>query len=218
MMNNESATVICMKNEPGRACGLSPARIGVATAGIYECQFLLPHGTGAASEDKWMLQPSMNRPGKSGMVPVGTFAAAREMAQRIVEIAGHCGRRRRSCGLNIDTKQDFLNYGETAILVAEVIADTRMLPTSIGVFGSWGAWKSTLLNIIEQDRMPVIIERADWQLWLGEEDGDVTALLRPFPADRLRIWPVERTVNNVRNDGPELLVPCSFPVEQPVLA
>ena len=24
---------------------------------------------------------------------------------------------------------------------------------------------------------------------------DVTALLRPLPADRLRIWPVERTVN-----------------------
>ena len=68
-----------------------------------------------------------------------------------------------------------------------------------------------------QDRMPVIIERADWPLWLGEEDGDATALLRPLPADRLRIWPVERTVNNVRNDGPELLVPCSLPVEQPVL-
>jgi putative SOS response-associated peptidase YedK len=33
----------------------------------------------------------------------------------------------------------------------------------------------------------------------GEADGDVTALLRPLPADRLRIWPVERTVNNVRN-------------------
>jgi putative SOS response-associated peptidase YedK len=45
----------------------------------------------------------------------------------------------------------------------------------------------------------------------------VTTLLRPLPADRLRIWPIERTVNNVRNDGPELLVPSSLPVEQPVL-
>ena len=26
--------------------------------------------------------------------------------------------------------------------------------------------------------MPVIIERADWPLWLGEADGDVAALLR----------------------------------------
>ena len=74
---------------------------------------------------------------------------------------------------------------------------------------------STLALI--QERMPVIVERTDWPLWLGEEDGDVTALLRPLPADRLRIWPIERTVNNVWNDGPELLVPSSLPVEQPVL-
>ena len=68
-----------------------------------------------------------------------------------------------------------------------------------------------------QERMPIIIERTDWSLWLGEDDGDVTTLLRPLPADRLRIWPIERTVNNVRNDGPELLVPSSLPAEQPVL-
>jgi putative SOS response-associated peptidase YedK len=65
--------------------------------------------------------------------------------------------------------------------------------------------------------MPVIIEQTDWPLWLGEEDGDVMALLRPLPAARLRIWPVERTVNNVRNDRPELLVPRNLPVDQPAL-
>ena len=68
-----------------------------------------------------------------------------------------------------------------------------------------------------QDRMPVIIERTDWPLWLGEEDGDVTALLRSLPADRLRVWPIDRQANNVRNDGPELLVPRSLPDEQPIL-
>jgi putative SOS response-associated peptidase YedK len=68
-----------------------------------------------------------------------------------------------------------------------------------------------------QERMPVIIEREDWKIWLGEEEGDVTALLRPLPSDRLRIWPVDRKVNNVRNDGPELLEPHSVQVEEPVL-
>jgi putative SOS response-associated peptidase YedK len=29
------------------------------------------------------------------------------------------------------------------------------------------------------DRMPVVLERADWPLWLGEVGGDPTALLRP---------------------------------------
>jgi putative SOS response-associated peptidase YedK len=52
---------------------------------------------------------------------------------------------------------------------------------------------------------------------VSEDNGDVTALLRPLPVDRPRIWPIERTVNNVRNDGPELLVPSSHPVGQPVL-
>jgi hypothetical protein len=61
------------------------------------------------------------------------------------------------------------------------------------------------------------VSRGHRPLWLGEADGDATALLRPLPADRLRIWPVERTVNNVRNDGPELLVPCSLLAEQPIL-
>ena len=68
-----------------------------------------------------------------------------------------------------------------------------------------------------QERMPVIIEKADWKVWLGEEDGDVTALLRPLSVDQLRIWPVAGTVNNVKNDGPELLKPYSAPVEEPIL-
>jgi len=103
-------------------------------------------------------------------------------------------------------------------------------PVALG--GMWEVWRSggeTLQSFatltIEadpilahiQDRMPVIIERTDWPIWLGEEDGDATALLRPFPADRLRVWQVARTVNNVRNDGPELLVAASLPGDQCVL-
>lgn len=57
-----------------------------------------------------------------------------------------------------------------------------------------------------QDRMPVIIEKADWSVWLGEVAGDVPALLRPLPEDVLRTWPVDKRVGNVRNDGPELLM------------
>jgi putative SOS response-associated peptidase YedK len=55
--------------------------------------------------------------------------------------------------------------------------------------------------------MPVIIEQDDWPLWLGEAEGDVSALLRPAPEDTLRFWPVGMAVGNVRNDGPELLEP-----------
>jgi putative SOS response-associated peptidase YedK len=56
-----------------------------------------------------------------------------------------------------------------------------------------------------QDRMPVIIEKVDWPVWLGEAEGDVATLMRPAPEDALRVWPVDKRVGNVKNDGPELL-------------
>jgi hypothetical protein len=31
------------------------------------------------------------------------------------------------------------------------------------------------------------------------------------------VWPVDRKVNSVRNDGPELLEPHSVPAEEPIL-
>ena len=117
--------------------------------------------------------------------------------------------------------------GKTPFAIARKDGD----PVVFG--GMWEEWRSSdgerlrtfatmtidanpPLSLI-QERMPVIIEREDWKIWLGEEEGDVTALLRPLPSDRLRIWPVDRKVNNVRNDGPELLEPHSVQVEEPVL-
>ena len=55
------------------------------------------------------------------------------------------------------------------------------------------------------DRMPVILEPADWPLWLGEAPGDPASLLHP--AGTLRVWPVDRRVNSPRNNRPELLKP-----------
>jgi putative SOS response-associated peptidase YedK len=67
-----------------------------------------------------------------------------------------------------------------------------------------------------QDRMPVIIERENWPLWLGEVGGDQATLLRPATEDVLRFWPVDKKVGNVRNDGPELIEPI-IPAEAPLL-
>jgi putative SOS response-associated peptidase YedK len=68
-----------------------------------------------------------------------------------------------------------------------------------------------------QPRMPVIIEPADWPIWLGETEGDVGALLRPAPEDVLRVWPVNKKVGNVKNDGPELLEPHASSEQMPTL-
>jgi putative SOS response-associated peptidase YedK len=59
------------------------------------------------------------------------------------------------------------------------------------------------------ERMPVILEQSDWPAWLGEEEADPAALLRPAAEGILRLWPVDKRVGNVRNDGPELLAPLA---------
>ena len=69
------------------------------------------------------------------------------------------------------------------------------------------------------DRMPVILEPADWPVWLGEVEGDPSALLHPAAEGVLRLWPIDKRVGNVRNDGPELLelhVPLSRPRLEPL--
>lgn len=78
---------------------------------------------------------------------------------------------------DVDTKKDFLNYGEAAAVVTDVIEDSRMLPTSIGVFGTWGTGKSTLLNILEEELQSraetrtAIIVRFDAWLYQGYDDA-----------------------------------------------
>lgn len=60
------------------------------------------------------------------------------------------------------------------------------------------------------DRMPVILAEKDWPRWLGEEpatEDELKALLIPCPNERMKIWPVHKRVGNVRNHGPELILP-----------
>jgi putative SOS response-associated peptidase YedK len=58
------------------------------------------------------------------------------------------------------------------------------------------------------ERMPVVLEPDAWPLWLGETEGQATDLLRPSAAE-FRVWRVGTKVNNVRNDGAELLDPVA---------
>ncbi len=60
------------------------------------------------------------------------------------------------------------------------------------------------------DRMPVILPRDAWPQWLGEAPADAAALqalLKPYPAERMRVYPVAPRVNSVKNDDPSLIEP-----------
>lgn len=60
------------------------------------------------------------------------------------------------------------------------------------------------------ERMPVILPKATWDGWLDPANRDLAALeslLVPAADDLLDVRPVGRGVNDVRNNGPELLEP-----------
>ena len=105
-----------------------------------------------------------------------------------------------------------------------------IVPADGGLFafaGLWERWRSppdgsvlrsfTIVtgppNVLCEpihDRMPVILPKSAWPLWLGEEEAgpaELFALLQPYPAERMRAYPVGPAVGNVKNDEPRLLEP-----------
>ena len=101
------------------------------------------------------------------------------------------------------------------------------VPAAVGgVWASWGreAWERTTTFAIVttpasddmravHERMPLVLEQADWAAWLGQDDapaGDwdadmVAALLRPAPPKAITAWRVGPAVGNPRNNAAELL-------------
>lgn len=57
-------------------------------------------------------------------------------------------------------------------------------------------------------RMPVILEPADWSVWLGADESGAASLkelLVPAAEGVLKAYPVSTKVNRVANQGPELI-------------
>jgi len=63
------------------------------------------------------------------------------------------------------------------------------------------------------DRMPVILDPEDYDRWLAPETTieELRALLKPFPAERMRAEAVSRLVNNVLNDSEACIEPIGEP-------
>jgi putative SOS response-associated peptidase YedK len=105
-------------------------------------------------------------------------------------------------------------------------------PADGGVFafaGLWERWKNPADGSIVRsftivtgqanelcapvhERMPVILPKEAWPIWLGEADAPpegLLALLVPYPAELMRVYPIGPAVGNVKNDTPELLDPLA---------
>jgi putative SOS response-associated peptidase YedK len=97
-----------------------------------------------------------------------------------------------------------------------------------GFAGLWDGWKDANGNWIKtcsiltttpnavtltiHDRMPVILDRDSYNLWLDPGMTDVqvvSELLKPYEAQLMRCYPVSSRINHVANDDEE----CSLCVE-----
>ena len=61
------------------------------------------------------------------------------------------------------------------------------------------------------DRMPVMLEPDDIDIWLGDGGPDEwRSVMDPFPDEQLKTYPVSKRVNNPTNDSPEVAEPINI--------
>ena len=99
--------------------------------------------------------------------------------------------------------------------------------TVFGLAGLWEMWHDAEGGLLESctiltttpnelvapihNRMPVIVDPADYSMWLdpGEDPENSLHLLRPYPAELMEAYPVSTAVNNPRNEGPANIAPAN---------
>lgn len=129
--------------------------------------------------------------------------------------------RRRRCLVPVDGFYEWVRDGATRQPMH--IHDPSGAPLALA--GLWtgrqdpesGEWRRTFTIVTTtpnqfmstiHNRMPVIVPRDAWSRWLDPrpaEPGELRALLEPSDAWQLDAYPVAPLVNNVRNNGRELI-------------
>jgi putative SOS response-associated peptidase YedK len=135
---------------------------------------------------------------------------------------------KRRCLVPADAYYEWKRAGSVRQPYAIVRPDGR----PIALAGLWAGWKDEDTGEVIRsftivtagandmmapihDRMPVMIPEEAWERWLdptridGEALAELKGLLIPSDEDWLEMYPVSRRVNDVRNDGPDLVDPIS---------
>jgi putative SOS response-associated peptidase YedK len=133
--------------------------------------------------------------------------------------------RRKRCLVPVESFYEWRREGTIRQPYAIARADGRPLVLA----GLWDGWRDPASETVRRtftivttrpnrtmaeihDRMPVVLDDADWPAWLDPapaEPGRLLAMLEPREEPDLVLRAVSRLVNDVRNDGPELVVPLA---------
>ena len=93
--------------------------------------------------------------------------------------------------LDNETERDFLNFESVADTVAEIIFQAKGQPISIGVSGSWGSGKSSMIKLIHRSIKKRIIDGGpeflfvEFNAWLYQGYDDARAALLDVVASAL---------------------------------
>ena len=137
--------------------------------------------------------------------------------------------RRRRCIVPVDSFYEWKREGSVRQPYRVTSEDGRPLALA----GLWAGWHDPENDEVRRtftivtttpndamadlhDRMPVVLDEPLWDRWLVDgragppvDEGELLAMLQPSDAVALRIYPVNRYVNDVRRDGPDLIEPIS---------
>jgi putative SOS response-associated peptidase YedK len=134
--------------------------------------------------------------------------------------------KRRRCLVPLDSFYEWKKLGPK---LKQPYAIGRAGKKLLSMAGLWETWKSPAGETVRSftiitttpnammaelhNRMPAILTPDEWPTWLGEEPADrdeLKAMLRPYPADDLVMWPTDPRVGNVQNDDPSLIEPVGL--------
>jgi putative SOS response-associated peptidase YedK len=179
------------------------------------------HETGAISLDplRWGLIPHWCSDPKGGRKPIN---AKCETVHKLPMFRD--AYRRRRCILPVDGFFEWKAIkGQKA---KQPYAIGMKDGTPFGLAGIWENWKEPAsgewirtfaiittdaneLVATIHDRMPLILAPADYSRWLGEEQ-DPRELMKTYPAEPMRMWPISTRVNKPENDDASILEPVEL--------
>jgi putative SOS response-associated peptidase YedK len=175
----------------------------------------------AVTAYRWGLIPHWATEAKMG---AGMINARAETLTRSPAFARAFERRR--CLVPVDSFYEWKREGTVRQPYRVARADGQPLVLA----GLWAGWHDPATNAVRRtftivtttpnralaglhDRMPVVVADDAWARWLDPspaDRGELLGLLEPSDAVPLEIYAVRRLVNDVRQDGPELIEPLEI--------
>ncbi|MDD2540344.1 MAG: SOS response-associated peptidase [Desulfuromonadaceae bacterium] len=165
---------------------------------------------------KWGLVPSWAKDPKIGTSLINarsetvaekpSFRHAIKKNRCIIPATGffewlHCGNK----------KQPFyIHMSDGGLMAFAGIWEHWHSPDNENIIGTFSILTTTSNDLIAplHERMPVILRKEDYDLWLNKNMQDPTELqylYRPIPSDQLDMYPVSERMNSPRFTGPECI-------------